>query len=118
MIKFIGIHMAERFAAEAGAMFARKQQYIDKETVRRMEPYTPKDTGRQIDIGASGTLPGSGTVQYNSSIARRNYYTNAGRGKGGQNARSGTKGLRGKMWFERMKADHKDEIMKGAQKIE
>lgn len=117
MIDFKGIKMSEKFAAEAGALLARKQQYIDKETVRLMEPYTPKKTGRQIDIGATGTQHGSGTVQYNSSIARRNYYTNKGTGKEGQNARSGTRGLRGKQWFERMKADHKEEILKGAQEI-
>lgn len=117
MIVFNEIRMAERFAEEAGRLFARKQQYIDKETVRLMEPYTPKKTGRKIDIGATGTRPGSGVIEYNSTIARRNYYTNAGKGKEGMHARRGTKGLRGKQWLERMKADHKDEILRGANKV-
>lgn len=116
MIHFNGIEMSAQFAAEAGAMFARKQQYIDREVIKLMEPYTPKRTGKKIDIGATGTQIGSGTVQYNSDIARRNYYTNEGTGKEGLNAKS-NRGLRGKQWFARMKADHKDEIQKGVQKI-
>ena len=45
-------------------------------------------------------------MKYIAPYARQIYYTNAGRGQEGtQNG-----GLRGKYWFERMKADHKDEI--------
>lgn len=117
MIRFTGIRMSADFARSLGAMFARKQQYIDRETVRLMEPYTPKRTGRKIDISASGTRPGSGVVQYDSSIARRNYYTNEGTGIDGRNAKNGTKGLRGRLWLERMKADRKQDILKGAKQI-
>lgn len=116
MIGFKGLELSRDFAAKSDAMFSRKQQYVDSEVIRLMEPYTPKRTGTKIDIGASGTRIGSGVISYRSKIARRNYYTNKGTGKGGMNAKS-NRGLRGKMWFERMKADHKDEILKGAQKI-
>lgn len=116
MLTFSGITINADFANQAGALFTKKQQFVDHEVVRLMEPYTPKRTGRKIDIGASGTQYGSGEIRYNSPIARRNYYMNKGTGKGGMNAKS-NRGLRGKQWFERMKADHKDEILKGAQKI-
>ena len=116
MIQFQGIGMQPQFAEEAEALMKRRQTYVDKECVRLMEPYTPMRTGTKIDISASGTDPGSGILAYSSGIARRNYYTNKGTGKGGMNAKSG-KGLRGKYWFERMKADHKDEILQGAKEI-
>ena len=89
------------------------QQFVDSEVLRYSDPYVPFLTG---DLKRSGTLAttlGSGIVQYNMSYARKNYYFNRGRGK--QGTASG--GLRGKMWFERMKADHLKEILTGARKI-
>lgn len=47
---------------------------------------------------------------YDIVYAHTNYYLNAGKGK--QGTASG--GLRGKFWFERMKADHLDDIIKTA----
>ena len=116
MINFKGVEMSPEFAAQAGAMFARKQQYVDRTVIAKMEPYTPKRTGTKIDIGATGTRIGSGEISYHSKIARRNYYENKGTGKEGMNGKK-TKGLRGKMWFERMKADHFTEIKKGVEKV-
>lgn len=116
MIDFKGLEMSQQFAAEAAALMLRKQQFVDSECIRLMEPYTPMRTGTKIDIHASGTAIGSGVVQYRSKIARRNYYMNKGTGKGGTNAKNG-RGLRGKLWFERMKADHAREILKGADKV-
>ena len=116
MITFSGIAINADFANQAESLFTKKQRYVDQEVVRLMEPYTPKRTGTKIDIGASATLFGTGVIRYHSSIARRNYYMNKGTGKGGMNAKS-NRGMRGKMWFERMKADHRSEILKGAQKI-
>lgn len=115
MIEFKGIEFDRNFARNVQNYFGGVQRYIDTETVRLMEPYTPKKTGHQIDIGATGTHPGSGVVQYNSGIAKRNYYTNKGLGKEGMHAKK-NKGLRGRYWFARMKADHKDTILKGARK--
>ena len=48
--------------------------------------------------------------RYDIVYAHTNYYLNAGKGK--QGTASG--GLRGKFWFERMKADHLDDIIKTA----
>lgn len=116
MMQFSGLSFSPDFAAEAARLFEKKQAYVDSEVIRRMEPYTPKRTGTKIDIGATGTQLGSGVIIYRSSIARRNYYLNKGTGKGGMNAKS-NKGLRGKFWFERMKADQKDEILRGAKEV-
>lgn len=60
--------------------------------------------------GILATKIGSGEVIYNAVYANINYYNNAGKGKQGT-----TKGgLRGKFWFERMKADHLQDILKTA----
>lgn len=117
MIQFQGITFSQDLEQQADAHIRKKQEYIDKECIRLMQPYTPMKTGKKIDISASATVPGQGVIEYRSSIARRNYYENKGTGSEGLQARSGAKGLRGAKWFERMKADHKAEILKGAQKI-
>lgn len=117
MMQFKGISFGNGFAEDVQRYFSRAQHYVDTEAVRLMEPYTPKKTGKKVDIGATGAPPGFGVVQYRSSIARRNYYMNKGTGKEGTNARKGAKGLRGKFWLERMKADHKDEILKGVKRL-
>lgn len=114
MIRFQGVQMSPAFEREAAELLRRKQVQVDTDVVRHMEPYTPKKSGKKIDIGATGSPRGSGTVSYKSSIARENYYQNLGTGVGGMNAKK-SRGLRGKRWFERMKADHKDDILKGAQ---
>lgn len=116
MIIFRGLHMSPAFEQEAAELMHRKQVYVDTETVKRMEPYTPKKTGRKMDIGAHGSPRGSGVVSYRSKIARENYYQNLGTGVGGMNAKE-NRGLRGRLWFERMKADHKKDILKGAQNV-
>lgn len=80
------------------------QRYIDEKVAEFCEPYVPVDTGRLRD-SAKGNA-GSGKVIYNVDYAREQYYNN----KGGE-------GLRGKMWFERMKADRGREIVQGSSEI-
>lgn len=116
MIRFQGIQMSPGFERETESLFQRKQVQVDTDVAKRMEPYTPKKTGKKIDVGATGSPRGSGTVSYKSGIARENYYRNLGTGVGGMNAKK-NRGLRGKQWFERMKADHKNDILKGAQNV-
>lgn len=86
------------------------QKAIDSEVLRRCDPYVPFRTGFLKKSGILGTKIGSGEVMYNAVYAHTNYYLNAGKGK--QGTASG--GLRGKFWFERMKADHLDDIIKTA----
>lgn len=112
------------------------QQFIDSEVLRLMVPYTPMDTGAMIQSATAGTVIGSGKIEYNSPYARYLYYGEVY----GPNIPVFKKGvfegyrspkhknptgrpltysterhpLAGKLWFERMKADHKDDILKGA----
>lgn len=84
----------------------RVQRFIDSEVIRRMDPYTPFDTG--FLKGSSlkiDTKIGSGTIVQKARYARRQYHTNKGNG------------LRGRYWFERMKADHRENILRGALEI-
>ena len=91
---------------EGGAV----QCYIDSSVLRYCDPYVPKDTGMLIRSGTIHTVIGSGCVKYKTPYARQNYYCNAGRGRNG--LQHG--GLRGRLWFERMKADHTADIVKEA----
>ena len=94
------------FAKRRNEQFDAVQKMVDSEVLRQSDPYVPMRTGMLKKSGILGTVIGEGVVKYIAPYARQNYYTNAGRGREGtQNG-----GLRGKYWFERMKADHKDEI--------
>ena len=78
----------------------RVQKFIDSEVIRNMDPYTPKRSGDLIKSAILGMVIGSGIIRQNIPYARKNYYGNKGRGL--QGTASG--GLRGRKWFERMKA--------------
>lgn len=82
----------------------RVQKTVDSEVLRYCDPYVPFDTGALKTSGITATVIGSGEVVYNTPYARRQYYENSGK--------SG--GLRGKQWFERMKADRKEDILRAA----
>lgn len=114
--------------------FKRAQAYIDQACIRHMDKYTPMLTGALKKSPTLGTKIGSGRIEYASPYARYQYY-----GKlmvssvtGSPYARSGEKKvlksvdlqyntashpLAGPLWFERMKADKKTEIERGAAQI-
>lgn len=117
MIRFKSLVFRPDFKVESEQGFAKAQKYVDSEVLRLSDPYVPFDTGMLKKSGISGTVLGSGEVDYTAPYARPQYYTNAGHGKQGVNASGGTGGLRGKFWFERMKADHMNEILNGLQQI-
>ncbi|MDO5125337.1 MAG: minor capsid protein [Ruminococcus sp.] len=91
----------------------RIQKYIDSEVTRYCEPYVPMLNGILKKSHKPATIVGSGLVTYNTPYARKQYYENKGNGEEGRN----NGGLRGRLWFERMKADHKKDILKGAKEI-
>lgn len=86
------------------------QRFIDSEVLRLCDKYTPKRTGDMIRSGTRGTVIGRGKIIYTAPYARRNYYENSGHGKQGT-ARGG---LRGRLWFERMKQAHGKAVLRGA----
>lgn len=122
------------FAGGMKDRFARAQAYIDEACIRHMDKYTPMLTGTLKHSATLGTQIGSGCIEYASPYARYQYY-----GKlmvssvtGSSYARQGEKKvltstelryntasnpLAGAFWFERMKADKKDEIERGAAQI-
>lgn len=85
------------------------QKFVDSEVLRLSSPYVPFQTGALEHSGILGTNIGSGEVIYNAPYAADQYYkTSTSRSYDPQ---------RGAKWFERMKIDHKDEILRGAKKI-
>lgn len=91
----------------------RVQKYIDSEVLRYSDPYVPFLSGKLKGSGITSTIVGSGLVHYNTPYARKNYYKNRGNGIQGLN----NGGIRGRLWFERMKSDHKKDILGGTKKI-
>lgn len=107
------------FGSNWTGTFSKIQKYIDSEVLRLSDPYVPFDTGVLKMSGKLGTVIGSGLVMYAAPYAHQQYYHNAGNGKQGT-AKQNThnyKCLRGKYWFERMKADHLQDILQGAKRI-
>lgn len=98
------------------------QKYIDSEVLRLSEPYIPKLSGVLSNSGTSNTVIGNGEVVYRTPYARYQYY---GKVMVGPAPKTVTNkdlkyhggGARGSKWFERMKAAHKDDILKGAAQI-
>ncbi|PWJ14608.1 minor capsid protein [Ruminococcus flavefaciens] len=112
MINFVGLKLNANFDVERKKYFAEAQKTIDSEVLRLSDPYVPFRTGMMKKSGISGTKIGSGVIEYTAPYAKEQYYVNRGLGKEGMNRKKGTKGLRGPFFFERMKADHKEEILK------
>lgn len=78
----------------------RVQKVIDNEVMRRMEPYMQLDTKTMIDSMQLATEPGSGEIIVDVPYAHMRLHSGP------------TKGLRGPNYFERMKADHKDDLLR------
>lgn len=117
MIRFVGM-VFDRVRADKG--LRRAQDRIDSACIEQMKPYVPiskvggytkasphvwvKFTGRgKMSQAHKAEKPG--IIINTEPKARKEYYINKG----------GSGGLRGKLWFERMKADHKRDILKAAQ---
>ena len=124
-MKSNGIIWNPSFQADKQQRFEKAQKLVDSEVLRRSDPYVPFRSGILKKSGIAGTVIGSGEIKYIGSggikyiapYARKQYYENAGRGIEGLNASGGITGLRGKLWFERMKADQKEDILKQVKEI-
>jgi hypothetical protein len=91
--------------------FSAAQRFVDSEVLRLSEPYTPLLTGMLKFSGILGTEIGSGLVQWIAPYSKSQYY--GGRTPG----LSSTGALRGRYWFERMKAVSGRTILVGARRI-
>jgi len=99
------------FGSQRTKQFTAAQKFIDSEVLRYSEPFIPLLTGTLIKTGILGTVIGSGTVSWIAPYAKKQYYR--GRRPGTQQAGP----LRGRFWFERMKAVRGQTIITGAKKI-
>ena len=84
------------------------QKFIDSEVLRLTAPYIPFQTGNLLRSGTLGTVVGSGEVNYIAPYAAKQNGTATSRSYDAQ---------RGGQFFERMKIDHKEEILRGAKKL-
>lgn len=121
------------FGKRRNSNFQEAQKFIDSECIRLMSSYTPKQNGALIKSATLGTKIGSGRIEQIAPHARYQYYgtlmvssvTGSAWAKHGESKVLTDKPLNyhgknpkgGKMWFERMKADHKDTILRGAARI-
>lgn len=111
----------------------RTQEFIDQEVIRLMAPYTPFRSGVLEKSATLGTRIGSGDIKQNSPYARYQYYgklmvssVTGSAWSHGESKVLTDKDLKynksqhpqaGPFWFERMKADKKEQILRGAQKV-
>lgn len=96
-----------RFSTKWNNRLNRAQMFIDSEVLRLDDPLTPKKTGFLINSAKLGTKIGSGEINQIAPYAAYQYYETSETRSYDPN--------RGAQWFERMKAAHKDDILKGAQ---
>ncbi len=82
------------------------QRAVDEAVIDLCEPYVPYDTGALKESPRTCSPPGGGQVVYGMPYARRQYYENKGDG-----------GLRGARWFDRMKADRREDIVRIAGEV-
>lgn len=79
------------------------QIYFTKQCAKWMNNYIPYDTGRLKDMDIE---IGTDFVKYNAPYAKKQYYTNSGKGK------KNKVGIRGKFWDKKMWADKSKTIIK------
>ena len=107
------------------------QKFVDSECIRLMAPYTPFLTGMLEKSAILGTKIGEGEIHQIAPYAKYQYYgklmvsskTGSPWSKGEKkilterdlNYTKAMHPLAGPFWFERMKTDHLNKILQGAQ---
>lgn len=105
--KSLGKMMSDRGINDNG----RVQKYIDREAIRIMTPYTPKETSALIQSATRLTKIGSGLIQQGGSSAPYGvrWYREKANFQGAP--------MRGNYWFSRsMQNGGKRSILEGAKK--
>lgn len=111
------------FGARYTGKFKGAQKFIDSEVLRLSRPMVPLQTGMLEKSGTLGTVVGTGEVEYIAPYARYQYYGKLMVGRAPKRLANPEKPLnyhggpmRGALWFERMKMQHKKTILEGAAK--
>lgn len=124
----------ETFDKEQTDRFTTVQKFVDSECIRLMVPYTPMKNGILMKSTVLGTKIGSGHIYYNSPYARYQYYgklmvssvTGSSWARHGESKVLTDTNLKystvrhpqaQRMWFEAMKTDKKEQILRGAAAI-
>lgn len=97
------------FAQKRTKNFNNAQEYIDSECLRLCDKLTPMRTKFLIRSGILGTRIGNGKLIYLAPYGRSVYYNKKAKFNGAP--------IRGPLWFERMKAQNRKNILKGAERI-
>jgi hypothetical protein len=122
------------FSSRINSNYQNVQEYVDSTVIRYMTPYTPMLNGILYKSAILGTTIGSGQIIQVAPHARYQYYgklmvsriTGSAYAVHGEskvltntplNYNTFRHPLAGPMWFHRMKADKKDIILRGAQRI-
>lgn len=87
------------------------QKFIDSKCLELSAPLMPFDQHTLIESGQPNTQIGSGEVKWFTPYARRLYYHPEYNFSTEHNPQAGG------MWFERMKQQHKAQILAGAKRI-
>ena len=124
----------QNFGADATDRFSTAQKFVDSECIRLIIPYTPMRNGIMMKSPVLGTKIGSGKIIYQSPYARFQYYgkvmvssiTGSPWARQGESKILTEKDLTydtsrhpkaQRMWFEVMKADKRETILRGAARI-
>lgn len=122
------------FARNRTESFSDVQKFVDSECIRLMVPYTPMRNGALYKAATLGTKIGSGEIHYTVPYARYQYYgklmvssvTGSAFAKMGESKVLTDKDLTyskakhplaQSLWFEAMKHNHKEQILRGAAAI-
>lgn len=122
------------FAKNKANTFSLAQKYVDSECIERMVQYTPMRNGMLFKSAKLGTVIGSGEIRYASPYARYQYYgklmvssiTGSAFAARGESKVLTEKDLvynkarhplAQRLWFETMKHNHKEQILRGAAAI-
>ena len=125
---------SQTFSRDASKQFNTAQKFVDSEVLRRMVKYTPSRNNILSKNAVLGTKIGSGHIYYTSPYARYQYYgvLMVSSLTGSPWARHGEKKVltsrmltysearhpeAQRLWFETMKTNHLQAIMRGAQRI-
>lgn len=98
------------FASSHSENLHEAQCFVDSECIRYMKPYTPFRNGILEHSATLGTVIGSGKIQQITPYARYQYY-------GRLNHDTSRHPHASRMWFEVMKAEKKQVILRGACRI-
>ncbi|MDE7390700.1 MAG: hypothetical protein K2M82_07160 [Lachnospiraceae bacterium] len=130
----VNLAWKQTFGKDQTARFDNVQKFVDSECIKRMVKYTPARNNILYKSPTLGTKIGSGHIYYQSPCARYQYYgklmvskvTGSPYASKGESKVLTNKDLKystarhpqaQKLWFETMKTNHKEQILRGAAAI-